>query len=293
MSYCTKCGKSKSESEQFCTRCGTSFPRPASAETGSLDAVPPSEAATGAWPQSGQPAPATRSHSPAGGDAKPANQRRAAASRTRLLVAGIIVVVLAAGGGTTFWLTHRSPAKAVALESRSSSPFSPSATQPTPTASETPTPSPISANSSTPTARSEAQAISDLLTHSVSTRSGLQTAVDDAMTCTDLSYSVSELKQVASGRQAELNRAQTLITAMLPDGAVLKANLIKALRYSLNADHDYLSWAQQQTAHCQYGSQADATANNDEASTYKNQFVDQWNAIAGQYGLPSIDPNTI
>lgn len=114
----------------------------------------------------------------------------------------------------------------------------------------------------------------------------LTDAADNVQSCTNLSHSVRQIRQVRDQRQTEYDQAQQLSTDALPNGAALKADLVQALQDSLNADNDYLSWAQQQAASCQYGSQSStALAADQQAVRDKTTFVQLWNTIAPQYGL--------
>ena len=102
------------------------------------------------------------------------------------------------------------------------------------------------------------------------------------------------IQQVRDERQTEYNNAQNLQTGSLPNGAQLKFDLVKALSYSLQADNDYLTYAQdEQSSSCQSGSQASAMAAGDQAVTYKRAFVNLWNPIAGTYGLPPQTQSSI
>ena len=146
-------------------------------------------------------------------------------------------------------------------------------------------------------AQAEAQAINSLLVQSVNSRSRLIYATNLVNNCTNLSYAVSVLQQIANGRRSELNQAQGLKTEALPNGSALKSDLIQALRYSLNADKDYLAWAQNEEVSCQVGSEANenAAASSDDirATQYKTLFVGLWNPIAAQYGLRPASPYTM
>jgi hypothetical protein len=165
---------------------------------------------------------------------------------------------------------------------------------PTTTATPTPTPTPTSAtpSPSATSALSEATAISNLLSAGVASRSVLVTAVNDVMQCTNLSGAVSQIQQSADARQTELNAAKGLSTGALPNDATLKSYLVQALQHSLAADDEYLTWARQEAASCQFGSQPNIP-DNQGSSKYKTLFVGIWNPIASQYGLPTAFANTM
>jgi WD40 repeat protein len=143
------------------------------------------------------------------------------------------------------------------------------------------------------TAQGEATAVSNLVTSSASSRLSLINAFQDALSCTKLSHAASQFQQVRNERQSELNQAERLSTRALPNGAALKSDLTQALQYSLDADNDYLQWAEHQQASCQAGSQPKFPANSIKANLYKKLFARLWNPIASQYGLLRVSAANI
>jgi hypothetical protein len=109
----------------------------------------------------------------------------------------------------------------------------------------------------------------------------------------NLSSAVSEIQQSANNRSNELSTAQGFQVGKLPDGFTLKSDLVQALQYSLNADDDYLSWAEaQQSDGCTSGQPSTLNTNNDGATQYKTLFAGIWNQhVASQYGEPDANPN--
>ena len=145
-----------------------------------------------------------------------------------------------------------------------------------------------------PSPSAQAAAISNLLTSGATSSTVLTDAVDKVQACTNLPRSVRQIQQVRDQRQTEYNQAKTLSTSALHNGAVLKSDLTKALLYSLTADSDYLAWAQQQEAACQAGSQSGTALTADsQAVNYKTLFVNRWNPIAAQYGLPATSVSSM
>jgi Protein kinase domain len=270
--------------------------------------VPP--AAAGSWQAAGppqSPGPATRRIGPQdpggqwpAGPAGPAESygpRGPGATgrlpqprprRSRGMIAAVIVVVAAvavAAGAALFVIHNRKPpgtasAPAVPVSSTSPSPSRPASRSP----SASPSPSPSA----------QAAAISNLLTSGATSSTVLTDAVDKVQACTNLPRSVRQIQQVRDQRQTEYNQAKTLSTSALQNGAVLKSDLTKALFYSLTADSDYLAWAQQQESACQAGSQSGAALTADsQAVNYKTLFVNRWNPIAAQYGLPATSVSSM
>jgi hypothetical protein len=130
-----------------------------------------------------------------------------------------------------------------------------------------------------------------LLSSGAASRVLLGQDTNDARSCGSLGLAsdVSEIQQVRDSRQSELNQAEGLDTADLPNGAALKSDLITALNDSLVTDNDYLSWARLQAnpATCVNGSEPPQIGpDNTQTTNQKTRFLARWNQIAPQYGLP-------
>jgi serine/threonine-protein kinase len=170
----------------------------------------------------------------------------------------------------------------------SSSGAPPSTTGVTSPANQTTTPA-VQSN-----ALSQATAINGLLMHSTTSLTRLRSALNYANECTNLSYAVNQLQQARNGRERELSQADGLSTDALQNGTALKSDLIQALQYSLNADNDYLNWANAQEANCQPGTEQNVgITDNNGATTYKDMFVGLWNPIAGRYDFQQVSPGDI
>ena len=232
------------------------------------------------WPA--QPPPSAP-YGPGG----PGGQQPPPARRSRSMVIAVIaavVVLLAAGAVAGVYLYQQrqtgtpapTPAASVTVP----------ATQPPPATSAPPT-SPVTTPAPNPSASAQATAISNLLQTGHGSSVRLSDAAAAIRACTEVTQNVQVIQQVRDQRQAEYSQAQTLATSALANGARLKASLLQALRDSLSADNAYLTWAQQQEANCQPGSQSGATATADsQAASSKTTFVQMWNPVATQYGLP-------
>jgi hypothetical protein len=99
-------------------------------------------------------------------------------------------------------------------------------------------------------------------------------------------------------RTTEYDQASALSTADLASGAAVKSDLITALRDSLDADQDYLTWAQQQlntgcTPTAQSSAYATAYAADQQANAAKAQFAQVWDPIAARYGLSQQSASSI
>ena len=93
-----------------------------------------------------------------------------------------------------------------------------------------------------------------------------------------------------SQRGAEYKQASALSASALPDGAAVKSGLITALHMSLEADQDYLTWAQQQQSSgcaspAQSSAYSAAYSADQQADTAKEAFVQVWNPVAAKYGV--------
>ena len=94
------------------------------------------------------------------------------------------------------------------------------------------------------------------------------------------------LSRIRDQRSSEYGRAQVIPVSLLPQGSMLRADLTQALYYSLQADDQYLNWADQQSrGPCHEDSEPALASDNEQASGAKDSFTRLWNPIALQYGL--------
>ena len=151
----------------------------------------------------------------------------------------------------------------------------------------TPSPSPAASAA----ASRQAAAVNQLLSSSAATRKALVGAVAHVRSCTGVPAAVGQIQQVVNQRSTEYQRASALSTATLADGAVVKSDLLAALHSSLNADRDYLTWAQQESSGCTPGAASRAynaaVGADQRAVAAKGTFVQAWNQVAAKYGLPA------
>jgi hypothetical protein len=128
--------------------------------------------------------------------------------------------------------------------------------------------------------------VSTLLTSGAGTNPRLVSALGAINQCTNMASSVGVLGQIRNQRSSEYGQAQAIAVSQLPQGGTLKTDLTQALYYSLQADDQYLSWADQQSrGPCRDDSEPALATDNEQASAYKNSFTQLWNPIALQYGL--------
>jgi hypothetical protein len=153
-------------------------------------------------------------------------------------------------------------------------------------------------SSSAPTlASQQATAVNNLLTSSAATLKALQGAVSEVSNCTNLSSAVRQIHNVVNQRGTEYNQASALSTSALANGAAVKSDLIAALRNSLDADKDFLTWAQRQlnpgcTPTAQSSAYNAAYNASQRAGASKQAFIQVWDLVAAQYGIQQTSPGT-
>ena len=257
---------------------------------------PPAPTAAGTDPVTRPIAPPGNGPEPANGPATPdpaPRSRRPGRVRLIVAVAAVVITAAAVAVGVGAAHTSRSAPAASSTPATSAPPVTP-ATSPasSPVASVTP-----SVSASVLAAR-QATAVSNLLGSSATTRTALEGAVGQAQACTNLSGAVSQIQQVVNQRSSQFQQASALSTANLAGGAVVKSDLLTALRDSLNADRDYLTWAQQQlNTGCTPGVQSSAYITaydaDQQANAAKADFALVWDPVAARYGVSQQSPDSI
>jgi len=235
----------------------------------------------GGWPQ--QPPLGPPPGAPHGPGPDFFSRLRVARPRSGLLSGKRMVFVLAAVAVVVVGIIA-----GVAL-SGGSSPSTPAASS----NAASPTPS-----TSTTLAARQATAVSSLLSSSAATRRSLEGAVDDARNCSNLASATSQIQAVASQRNAEYRRAKALSMGALANGTTVKSDLLAALRASLDADRDYLTWARRELhSGCRPAGRSPAynaaVSADSQAGSAKATFVQAWNPVATKYGDPQESASDI
>jgi serine/threonine-protein kinase len=273
---------------------GPPTPRPPAAGVLRSTPGPP---ATGALRST--PRPPVAGPDPVSGPPDPDPQQpRRRPGRARLIVAGAAVAITAAAVAVGVGVAHTNkPAPTAsptlstpATSATSAAPASPVVSSPAASAPPSLSPSAL--------ASQQAHAVSKLLGSSAATRLALQSAVTQVRACTNLSGAVSQIQNVVDQRSSQYQQASALPTTALASGALVKSDLITALRDSLNADRDYLTWARQQLeAGCTPGAQSAAYATafdaDQQANAAKAQFALAWDPVAARYGVSQRSPDSI
>jgi hypothetical protein len=136
----------------------------------------------------------------------------------------------------------------------------------------------------------QAAALNALLSSSASARKSLLVPIRQVSFCRHLPRATGQIQSVVNERSAEYSHVLALPTAAMANGATVKADLVAALRHSLDADRDYLIWARQQLSlGCRpvaHSSAYQAALNADgQADAAKAAFVRVWNPVAARYGV--------
>jgi serine/threonine-protein kinase len=165
-----------------------------------------------------------------------------------------------------------------------------------PAATSAPSPSPSPSSASTLASR-QAAAVNNLLGSSAATLQALQGAVSEVFNCTNLSSAVRQIQNVVNQRSTEYKQASALSTSALANGAAVKSDLIAALRNSLDADKDFLTWAQQQlspgcTPTTQSSAYNAAYNASQQAGASKKAFIQVWDLVAARYGIQQKSPGS-
>ncbi len=189
---------------------------------------------------------------------------------------------------------------AVAVAREVDAPGSPGVSQPAASRAATATPPRATSPVPSPSALASGQAVAvgHLLTSSAATRQALNGAINEVLNCTNMSGAASQIQTAVSQRGSEYRQASDLSASGLPQGAALKSDLIAALRASLDADQDYLTWARQElNLGCTQPEQSTAYGAADvadqAADAAKQAFVQVWNPIAVKYGVPRQSAGSI
>jgi Protein kinase domain len=261
------------------------FPPPPSAYPPPPSAYPQQAGAyaqpPGAYPQQAgaYPPPPGAYPQPPGGSPQPPTRRLPGGKKLVLAVAAAAVLLAIVVG--------------LVLSGRSS--------PTTPTASHGPSPTPSSSTgptSASTLASRQATGVSNLLVSSAATRKALEGAVSEVRNCSRLPSATRRIQAVVNQRSTEYRQASALSMAALASGAKVKSDLLTALRASLDADRDYLTWARQQmAAGCSPAARSHAYnaafSADEQAGAAKQAFVQVWNPVAAKYGVPPESPGDI
>ena len=105
---------------------------------------------------------------------------------------------------------------------------------------------------------------------------------------------IAMMNQSIRTRRAALSEVSGLSGDSVPGGPALISNLVRAMNYSISADHRFIAWMR----HAGSAGTCPAQQNGDPAwdaglrlselaMNEKYQFVGAWNPLAAQFGLPT------
>jgi len=163
------------------------------------------------------------------------------------------------------------------------------AASPTPAASTTP------AVSASPSETGDLQQLAAAVQQSSAARRITVNATGGVANCTiGTGAGIAMMNQSIRTREAALSDVSGLSGDSVPGGPALISNLVRAMNYSISADHRFIAWMRHAGAAgtCpaqQTGDPAwDAGLRLSElAMDEKYQFVGEWNPLAAQFGLPA------
>jgi hypothetical protein len=251
--YCTRCGRPLEADSESCTDCGAR-----------------------AWRRDATPR-------------EGATRRKGVPRWVMLTGAGVVlgIVGLAVVIGVTHF-THANHAASLSSITPAANGSAGGSANPPPSS-----PQPAATPPSSPplSAEQAARGLARLLTQSAADRAAVNHAFSDVLACgSGLARDEQTFERAATSRKHLLSQL-----AALPGSPALPTPLLQDLggawRASHHADQDYASWAAAENAS---GCAANDTANSwyqaatgpdNQATTYKQDFVRLWNSIASQYGL--------
>lgn len=292
MDICTACGAYFGDAAtQVCGQCGQ-VRRPAEGMQGwatQTSGAPylgaPDQGTDSPWP-----AVAPVNHQPAWNTAGPPRGTDNRRTQTAMISLAVIGVV---GAALTAWLTLKpSSADADNLIGRSTS--SPAtATQPASTTAP-PAPTAQAPAPDTTVEQQELGAFVPVLASSVSARSEVVTEVGRLENCQgDPAVGMTDLDDAANSRHASAAAITQWDVHAIPNGTVLKTDLVALLNSSATADEGYAQWMEDiETGGCSVVADTDpgfqaGTAASQGATANKQAFLGLWNPLAAQFGLPS------
>lgn len=142
--------------------------------------------------------------------------------------------------------------------------------------------------------QAEAQALNTLLENSAQDRSQITAAVQQITSCGDLAGAQQTLDQAASSRQQLLSQLNQVQLGALSNSRQLILSLQSAWQASFQSDNSYAAYAGDELTNfggCTPNDSGDPNAqaaaiSDSQATAAKTQFVNIWDSIASQFGLP-------
>ena len=222
-------------------------------------------------------------------------------SLTRPLAVGGLVLLVAIAVGGVFWAVGGDDATPPSTTLSSPDPGATAPAEPAP--AEPITTEPITTGSITTGAatvdgtalRTQAQALDQLLSASKKSRDKLNQGIKVAGNCARLSTALTLMRQAGDERRAEQTTLASLDLSAITAGEQARSALTQALRYSIEADEEYVKWAETKSGNgCRNSTAAQrhfdaADRQSDQAGAAKSRFLELWNPVAAEAGLPPRD----
>ncbi len=122
-------------------------------------------------------------------------------------------------------------------------------------------------------------------------RAELGPAISDASRCDGIEDAIAALERIRGERQDQLGKARDLQVDALDQGTEMREALTRAADYSLQADEEFLAWAQANEGCTESETPPDGNfergqdISRTQAGPAKQEFTDLWNPVAEQEGL--------
>lgn len=261
MNSCPSCGAALPQAAvRFCLNCGHRL-----TSEGQQAASPP-EAPPGTDP------------------VQPRSRRQRRPAGSTMIIALVALAILAAGGIGAYALIHdNSHASAAPIHHRK-------------LADSTPTPTLTAASPAPSAEQNQLQQFLGVIRQSASARTLVKAAMRQIGVCAMTpAGGITQLQQAITERQNALATLGRLQVSAIPGGQGMRTSLGDVLQLSIAADRDFTAWMQdpRTTRHCPASTAQDAhyaagVQTSAQAMQAKQQFLSQWNGMAGQYGLPTF-----
>jgi hypothetical protein len=137
--------------------------------------------------------------------------------------------------------------------------------------------------------QAEAAKVDALLSDMSSSRKKL---ANISYTCARKSQDISAFETAIQEREEQLSRAEKLSLSSLENGAEIKEALVKALQASIESNQEALTWLQDEDG-CDKDAAARLKDVTDRATDTKRAFLELWNPVAADQGLPTWTRETI
>jgi hypothetical protein len=163
--------------------------------------------------------------------------------------------------------------------------------QTAPPSTTEPTPEPTATVTEGLSERDAAVLIDAVLDESIISRRKLNNAIDRVNRCTGLAGALADMRDVGDERQAQIAAVADADLSTLSNGEELRSTLTAALRNALEADEEFVAWAEPTlSGGCiSTGTRRDAyrraRAASTEAQRAKRTFVQVWNPVADAFSL--------